>query len=219
MECADLEIFSTRFSVLLADYYCRHNGLSPPSAPVRSSAEEARVRHKAISKAREGTGSEGDRRSPDVESSASGTTSTPSGARRSILRWHPSPEGRAAGERQGGSRVELARAGRLNRSTPQGVRDLAVRPAAGRVRMIRSARSGGCGGRKTVRLPRTGGLMREFLVFPGSRGHGRKARLPVAARACGRFPGGRRRLQRKPRRVRPGGESPRGVRLVSRPGT
>ncbi len=104
-KCGDLEIFSTRFYVLLGDYYCRLLGLGPSSLPVTRRAEEARVRRKAASNAREGTGSEGDRRLPDDGSSTSGTTSTPSGARRSILRWHASPEAGAAGGKRGSTRV------------------------------------------------------------------------------------------------------------------
>jgi hypothetical protein len=126
-----------------------------------------RVRRKAASNAREGTGSEGNRRLPDDGSSNSGTTSTPSGACRLILRWRASPEASAAGGKRGFTRVgQPGRGGWIVRRRKASAVRRSGRQQGGSGR-VRSARSEGAVARPG-RL-RTGWQTRAgYSVFLGS---------------------------------------------------
>lgn len=197
-------------------------------------AEEERFGSHGGLKAREGTGSEGDG-DRGRRNSASGTTSTPSGARRSILVAVPSPEGGASGERR-----EASRGGQPGRSGRALASAATVSQENGRceARVRRSGRrrdgSGGTGlaGRAATarggdgdvpagapRTRRTGGTTQS--VSPLSRVRGLAARsCPAVAGLASTLRPERRSARAKEARMwRPGSASSRGVRFVSRPDT
>lgn len=203
-KCAKCAIFSTSFCVLLIDYYCW------PHDPLRSFRRYAtcggqRVR-RSDHKAREGTGFEGSRRSLRVGCSTSGTTSTPSGARRSILVSFFAGRG-ASGERRGvPAQGQPGRGGR-DPETPRGTRGSAVRRAAG-ADPDDPFRQVGRSWRRP-RPQRTGPVGARVTSLSRVRGDGPQGRMPRQCKGLSTRPPARRKaVAREPRMLRPGGASP-----------
>lgn len=203
-KCAKCAIFSTSFCVLLIDYYCE------PLRRLRSfrryvTCGGQRVRRSGY-KAREGTGFEGSRRSLKADCSTSGTTSTPSGARRSILVSSFAGRG-ASGERRGfprranpGGAAEIPK-----RRKVRGVRRSDGRQ--GRIRMIRSGKSGGRG----VGQGRSGRgrSARGVSCLSRVRGNGPQGCMLRQCKGLSTRPPARREaVAKEPRMLRPGGASP-----------
>lgn len=133
---------------------------------------------------------------PTGDDSASGTTSTPSGARRSLLVRFFAGRGAAGERREVPALGQPGRGGRDPRCRKaSGVRRSGRRQ--GRIRMIRPGRSGGRGASQG----RSGRVRSAWgqPVFPGFGAMGREATDPAIARAYRRvLQRGGRRLQRNP---------------------